>query len=435
MTKIHLPEESIEQQAHLSARRLKTLLATNDRPQPNRPQASLAELMEWVNYQFAKDIAEPNTVYIHNKIVIDGDFLQFCEEHCIKVECLYKDSVASWKSENGFEHFMAMGVFRITSDKATFIHSSLFHKGNQHEDEVSFFNVVADDEFDNYIILRNKFEDWQRKRDRASLEIEVVGGNAIPYTRDMTWDDLFMTEESKNQIKSSVEGFLSSKHIFQNKKVPWKRGLVFWGPRGCGKTSCIKIIISQYDDLKPVTIQPGHHAPDELLEEAFAYAEDHSPSLVFFEDLQELLAEVSTSHFLQLMDGVQSKNGILVIATGNELKSLEDNITNRPRRFDKKIEFPLPDKPLSVAYLKKWFGDILSDKQYVAIAEKTLKKRFTYAHLQEIYFTAIFNAVKNERDEPNGKDIKEALTDVIAEKSMSDKGFSTEARKDITEYV
>ena len=71
----------------------------------------------------------------------------------------------------------------------------------------------------------------------------------------------------------------------------------------------------------------------------------------------------------------------------------------------------------------------------MAIAEKTLKKRFTYAHLQEIYFTAIFNAVKNERDEPNGKDIKEALTDVIAEKSMSDKGFSTETRKDITEYV
>ncbi len=435
----YFSEEDLEKQEHLTAKRFKQFdSATNIKVTQPRPKESLAEIMQWVKglfgtYAFGEG---EKTVFIHNKIVIDGNFCQFCEENGVKIECLYKDSIASWSSEHNFEHFMVMGVFRISKGNFSFVHSALFHKGNQNEDEVSFFNVVSSSQFEKYVELRNQFEEWGRKRDCSSLEIEVVGGNSIPYTRELTWDDLFMKEEQKQQIITSVEGFLGSKEIFQKKKVPWRRGMIFLGQRGCGKSLTLKVIMSQYDQLKPVTIQAGHGSPDELLEEAFSYAEEHSPSLLFFEDLQELISEISVSHFLQLLDGVQTKNGILIVATGNNLKSLEDNIISRPRRFDKKIEFPLPDKELSVAYLKKWFADILDDKEYKNIVKQTVSKKFTYAHLQEIYFTAIFNAVKNSREEPSIKDIETALKEVVMEKGIADKGCSDDySRRDLTSYT
>ena len=111
----------------------------------------------------------------------------------------------------------------------------------------------------------------------------------------------------------------------------------------CGKTSCLRVIMAQYPQLKPVTIQPGHPNPDELLEEAFEYAEQHSPSLLFFEDFQEMIKTVDVRHFLQLLDGLQKRDGILTIVTGNDFSSLEENIKSRPRRFDSFFEFPLPN--------------------------------------------------------------------------------------------
>ncbi len=130
------------------------------------------------------------------------------------------------------------------------------------------------------------------RESRSFQEIEVIGGDPIPYDLDVTWDDVFLPDNLRTQITNTVEGFLNSKHIYEKMKVPWRRGIGFWGERGCGKSSCLRLIMAQYPQLKPVTIQPGHQNPDELLEEAFEYAEEHAPSLLFFEDLQELVKTI-----------------------------------------------------------------------------------------------------------------------------------------------
>ena len=431
-----LTEQELDLQEHLTEKRLQLFQAV-DHSFDDRPAESLSELMHWAKSKFGECLQGLDlSIYIHNKIVIDGKFLQFSEETGVKVNCLYKDAVTSWKSEFSNEHFLAMGIFLIQKDGLEFLHCALFHKGNQNEDEVSFFVIVSDSKYYQYINFRNEYDKWENNRDRNNLEVEVIGGENIIYRRDLDWDDLFLPEYDKDQIKFAVEGFLSSKHIYEKHKVTWKKGLVFWGSRGTGKTSTLKIIMSQYPELKPVTIQAGHNAMDEILDEAFSYAVDHSPALLYFEDLQELLQEIDISHFLQLLDGVDSKNGLLVIATGNNFNSLEDNIISRPRRFDKKFEFKLPDKDMSKLYLKKWFGQTLNNDQYNKIIKKTHRAKFTYAHLQEIYFSSVFLAIKNNRDDPNEDDILKALDDVMIEKKASDNGLVAikQIRRDLTDY-
>ncbi len=441
----YLTEEQADQQEALTKERLAILKPKYGRPGdtgfvdncPNRPEENLIDLMHWVKSYFGSEIESSERKlndlhpWIHNKIVIDGSFLQFAEEEGVTIECLYRDSIASWRSDNKYEHFMAQGVFKISYKKLSFLHAALFHKGNQNEDEVSFFVVVSDNKYDAYIEFRNKFDDWLLKRDRENLEIHVVGGEDQPYERDLSWDDVFLPENIKNDLRSSIEGFLASKEIYEKKKIPWKKGVLLYGDPGNGKSTSIRTIISNYD-FKPVTVQTSSQTNDETMTEAFEYALEQSPALLYIEDIDSLLGTtVSVSHFLNLLDGVSSKNGIFVIATANDLSKLNEAITDRPSRFDRKILIPLPDKNMTKAYLKHWFGNKLKAAELNKIADKTVDMSFSYAYLKELYLSAAYYAISNNREDPNFSDVQLALKQLLSDKEKALSGYETESREDI----
>lgn len=430
-----LTEAELEQQEHLSKERLKSLIAKYnwDDTSSNRPRQNLVDLMHWAKNTFAEDLSVTDALncYIHNKIVIDGGFLQFCDEHGVKVKCLMKDSVASWKTEFNAEHFMAQGVFKITYKKLEFLHCALFHKGNQNEDEVSFFIIVSDNMFHDYVEFRNKFDKWLQDRDRDHLEIHVVGGEGYPYTRDTSWDDLFLPDKLKKEIRQSVEGFLNAREIYEGAKIPWKTGLLFYGLPGLGKTSTIRTIISQYN-FKPVTVQSGSQTNDDTITEAFAYAQSQEPGLLYIEDLDTLLGSyVTLSHFLQMMDGVTSKNGIMVIATANDITRLQESVTDRPSRFDRKWEFPLPDYVMTEKYLKKWFGNLLTEDEYKEIIKECVENKFSYAYLKDIYITAAYYALSNNRKTANVDDVMAAVDQLLLDKEQVRNNFDNSDESEI----
>lgn len=433
-----LSEEVVEKQEHLSTERLKNLtpLFAFD-VFVERPTANLIDLMHWVKDTFSTGLLknyrqvdsnplknkENLQCYIHNKIVIDGAFLQFCEENDVKVECLMRDSIASWKTDHNSEHFMVQGIFRISTDKFDFLHCALFHKGNQNEDEVSFFIIASDDIFEQYIELRNKFDKWLVTRDRDHLEIHVCNAEGYPYTRDHSWDDVFLEEDLKKDIKNYIEGFLKSKHIYEKLKVPWKSGCIFFGSAGVGKTSLIRTIIANYN-FKPVTVQSGTQTNDDTITEAFEYASHQEPALLYIEDFDTLLGQtISLSHFLNMLDGVSSKNGLMVICTANDLSKLKESVVDRPSRFDRKFEFPVPNFDMTVEYLTKWFGDILKPAEYKKIANETVDMNFSFAYLKELYIGSIYTALSDGRETPTIKDVNITKKRMIKDKENVKNNF------------
>jgi hypothetical protein len=561
----YLSAYDLEKQEHLSEEQLKKLEPKNDRYKnlSNRPPANFIELMNWSADSFKDELKESNNLqkFVHNRIIIDGQFLQFCQERNIKIECLMKDSIISWKTESNFEKYFAQGVFLVKGKDVEFIQNSLFAKGAQHEDEISFFVIVDKSNYSNYISLRNEFDTWVSERDRDNLHIRVIEGDDLPYTKDHTWEDLFLEESSKTEIKNLVENFLSSKDFYLKNKIPWKRGILLFGPPGChdkgtlimmhdktwknvedievgemlmgpdsqprevlrlirgnekmykitpetgkefivnenhilhlhycvgkelpvnitvkeyyrlfksissklklvqyntekttsiqyinvvgpkdfygfiidkdhlyvmdgdwithncGKTSLIRTIMSVYN-FKPVTIAPGVN--DEAVREAFSYAEEQSPALLYFEDLDSLLEKnVDISSFLNLMDGISAKNGLLVIATANEVRKLKTNITDRPSRFDRKVEISRPDENMAFSYLKKWFGELINVKKCRELAKYAVKYEFSYAFCKELYISTMFEALQHNRKSPSAADIDNALKKLVKDKNLLNQG-------------
>ena len=425
-TQEYLAPKDMEEQEHLSKKRLEALNPKYpDLADDARPKANFIDLMDWVLNEFKGDLKDQENLkkFVHNRIIIDGQFLQFCEEYKVTVESLYSDSLISWKTEHGSEKWFAQGVFLIKSKGVEFLHAALFHKGNQHEDEISFFVIASEKNYEGYVNLRNEFDAWVLQRDRSNLHIRVIEGEDIPYTKDHTWDDLFLPQNIKDEIKLLVENFLASQDFYLQNKIPWKRGILLYGKPGNGKTSIIRTIMSAYN-FKPVTIVAG--ANDEAVREAFSYAEEQSPSLLYFEDLDSLLEKsVDISSFLNLMDGISAKNGLLVIATANDVKKLKSNITDRPSRFDRKFEIPLPNQEMAYIYLKRWFGTLLTAKKCKELAKYAEKYEFSYAYLKELYISSMFEALAYNRKSPTEKDVQNALNRLVKDKNILNSGRIT----------
>jgi len=382
-----------------------------------RPHSNLIELMRWISFKFKDALKNSDdlTIFVHNKITIDGQFLKFCEEKNISITCLDKESIVSWQTENNYEKFFGQGVFLIRSNNVEFIHAALFHKGNQYEDEISFFVIVSNSNYANYINLRNDFDSWIQQRDRSNLKIKVMDADDISYDKQSSWEDLFLPEDLKKDIKNIVENFLSSKDFYYNNNMPWKRGVLLYGEPGNGKTSIIKTIISSYN-FKPVTISSNSN--NESIRDAFSYAEEQSPSLLYFEDLDSLLSKIDVSSFLNLMDGISAKNGLFVIATANDVNALQSNITDRPSRFDRKFKISLPNKDMAFSYLSKWFGNIIAKEKIKELATLCVEYKFSYGYLKELYISSMFEAISNNRKAPTDKDILKTLNVLMKDKNL-----------------
>jgi hypothetical protein len=420
----YLTPEQMEDQEDLSLQRLSKLIPIKFGIDPNlvRPSANFVDLMEWTEKQFgsALNVSTRLEKFVHNRIIIDGQFMQFCEERKIKVECLHRDSIISWKTEHEREKFFVQGVFLIKTKDVEFLHAALFHKGNQNEDEISFFIICDKTNFEEYVKLRNSFDEWVLERDRSNLHIRVIEGDDLPYTKDHTWEELFLPEDIKGEIKGLVENFLASKDFYLENRIPWKRGILLYGKPGNGKTSIIRTIMSAYN-FKPVTIVAG--ANDESVREAFTYAEEQSPALLYFEDLDSLLEKnVDISSFLNLMDGISAKNGLLVLATANNVKKLQSNITDRPSRFDRKFEIPLPNAEMAYIYLRRWFGNLITVRKCRELARYAAKYEFSYAYLKELYISSMFEALGHNRKSPTERDVQNALDHLIKDKNLLNSG-------------
>ena len=134
------------------------------------------------------------------------------------------------------------------------------------------------------------------------------------------------------------------------------RGILLYGPPGTGKTMLARALARE-SDAKFIhvratdVVSKWYGEAEQKLQQSFDWARREKPSVLFFDEIDALAPDRDGAHeathrlvttFLENMDGLDSAEGVIVVAATNRPDSV-DNALTRPGRFDRLVEVPLPD--------------------------------------------------------------------------------------------
>ena len=128
-------------------------------------------------------------------------------------------------------------------------------------------------------------------------------------------------------------------------------------------------------------------------------------------------------YFAEVSDKKLSKSqeDALKVLYGDEFESVLDEYKPASIKTDYDVNNFFEDE---------W--EVYSKEDIKEIAQKAVKSKFTFAHLQEVYFNSVFIAINKGRETPDKDDVKASLKQVVKEKQHIDHDFSAK-RRDITE--
>ena len=119
------------------------------------------------------------------------------------------------------------------------------------------------------------------------------------------WKDVILNEDMKKTITNLMHKFFDSKDIYKDLDVPWKRGVIFHGPAGNGKTISIKALMhslfKKYEDSIPsLYVKSAPRTWD--IRNIFQTARYQAPCLLIFEDIDTIVTPSSRSYFFNEVD-------------------------------------------------------------------------------------------------------------------------------------
>lgn len=128
------------------------------------------------------------------------------------------------------------------------------------------------------------------------------------------WANVILDEDMKKALTEVSEKFFESKEIYEDLGVPWKRGIIFYGPAGNGKTISIKALMHTLLRLKsPIPTLYVKAAPQTWqIRQVFTFARTVSPCLLVFEDIDTVVTANTRSYFFNEVDGLEDNDGILM---------------------------------------------------------------------------------------------------------------------------
>ena len=178
---------------------------------------------------------------------------------------------------------------------------------------------------------------------------------AIP---TVTYEDVGGIREITHKVREMIELPLRHPELFERLGIDPPKGVLLYGPPGTGKTLLAKAVANEsganfISISGPEIMSKWYGQSEENLRKLFEDAEKNSPSIIFIDEIdsiapkrEEVSGEVErrvVSQLLTLMDGLKTRGKVIVIAATNRPNAI-DPALRRAGRFDREIEFPVPDR-------------------------------------------------------------------------------------------
>lgn len=205
------------------------------------------------------------------------------------------------------------------------------------------------------------------------------------------------------------------------------KGVLFYGPPGCGKTLMAKAVANEcqanFISVKgPELLTMWFGESEANVRDVFEKARQAAPCVLFFDELDSIAqqrggssgdgggaADRVMNQLLTEMDGVGAKKNVFIIGATNR-PDIIDTALMRPGRLDQLIYIPMPDYDSRLGILRATLrkSPVSKDVELSYLASQTDK--FTGADLTEICQTACKLAIREEieRDIERGRLREEA---------------------------
>lgn len=218
---------------------------------------------------------------------------------------------------------------------------------------------------------------------------------------NVTWEDVGGLEGVKRELKETVQYPVEHPEKFKKFGMSPSKGVLFYGPPGCGKTLLAKAIANEcqanFISIKgPELLTMWFGESEANVREIFDKARQAAPCVLFFDELDSIARARGSSsgdaggagdrvinQILTEMDGMGAKKNVFIIGATNRPDIIDPAIL-RPGRLDQLIYIPLPDVPSRIAILKANLkhSPVAKDVSLEFLAEKT--HGFSGADLTEI---------------------------------------------------
>jgi len=192
----------------------------------------------------------------------------------------------------------------------------------------------------------------------ADSSISMLSADEKP---DVAYSDIGGMDIQKQEVREAVELPLTHFDLYRQIGIDPPRGVLMFGPPGCGKTmlakavahhttaSFIRVVGSEF-------VQKYLGEGPRMVRDVFRLAKENTPAIIFIDEIDAIATKRFDAQtgadrevqrilleLLNQMDGFDQTTNVKVIMATNRADTLDPALL-RPGRLDRKIEFPMPDR-------------------------------------------------------------------------------------------
>lgn len=194
--------------------------------------------------------------------------------------------------------------------------------------------------------------------ENTEVELREVFEEAQDARGEVNYDDVGGMSDTIRQLREMVELPLRYPELFTRLGVAPPKGVLLHGPPGTGKTRLAQAVANEseanfFSINGPEIMGSGYGESEKHLREIFEEATKASPAIIFIDEIDSIAPKRSQVHgeaekrlvaqLLTLMDGIDSRAHVVVIAATNRPDAIDEAL-RRPGRFDREIVIGVPDE-------------------------------------------------------------------------------------------
>jgi transitional endoplasmic reticulum ATPase len=241
------------------------------------------------------------------------------------------------------------------------------------------------------------------------------------------WDDIGGLDGVKQELKESVEWPIKNPEIFQRLGIKPPKGILIYGPPGCGKTLLARAVATESEanfiTIKgPEVFSKWVGESEKAIREVFRKARMAAPAVIFFDEMDSLVprrgagfsdsgvSERVISQLLTEMDGVVTLEDIVIIGATNR-PDMVDPAVLRPGRFDRLIYVPEPDEQSRLQIFKIYTKGMPLTKDVDMTSLTAMSKGYSGADIEALCREAAMIALRRDVNskEVTMKDFQDAI--------------------------